>query len=326
MSLSEARDFLEHYSYKYTLEAYEISKSKDLNTFDAMLNLRQRYSGISLQWSSALDEFAHQKANQLTIKEQLGLTILNIYRLTHTFVLDVERWNYGDQMVWDKHDATFAQIVELAASVVEGSRHLDSSFSSSSTTSSRTPSPASSPSPPPSYRCNPTTKAQPHRLLFSLDMGIVGPLFDVATRCRDPVIRRKAVAILRSACRQEGVFNSYLSAIVAEHVIQIEENAVSGGGLTSGVDGIHGYLQQDPYTLTPAPTRTPTPSTHSNHTSTVVPVPIYIPIPIPIPITPIPRPESLDEGDGMAGILFTEQQHPLSSLSKIGRASCRERV
>ena len=42
-------------------------------------------------------------------------------------------------------------------------------------------------------------------------------------KCRHPVIRRKAVSLLYTAPRQEGVWDSILTARVAERLIGIEE-------------------------------------------------------------------------------------------------------
>jgi len=61
---------------------------------------------------------------------------------------------------------------------------------------------------------------------FSLDMNIVAPLYGIAHRCRHPVIRRKAVALLYAAPRQEGIWDSILTARVAERLIHIEEEGL----------------------------------------------------------------------------------------------------
>ena len=62
--------------------------------------------------------------------------------------------------------------------------------------------------------------------LFSYDMRIVGPLYGLAHHCRDPSIRRKAVALLKSCNRREGIWDSMLTATVAEKVIEIEEEGL----------------------------------------------------------------------------------------------------
>ena len=51
-------------------------------------------------------------------------------------------------------------------------------------------------------------------------------MYDIACRCRDPYIRRRAVNVLRIAARQEGIYSSSLAATIAESVIAIEEASV----------------------------------------------------------------------------------------------------
>jgi len=59
---------------------------------------------------------------------------------------------------------------------------------------------------------------------FCLDMGIIIPLYYVAWQCPDPTIRRKAITLLRSTSRQEGLLNSLLLAKAAERIMEIEES------------------------------------------------------------------------------------------------------
>ena len=56
-----------------------------------------------------------------------------------------------------------------------------------------------------------------------MDMNIVGPLFSIAHRCRDPNIRRRIIALLYSTPRQEGLWHSVIAARVAEKIMNIEE-------------------------------------------------------------------------------------------------------
>ncbi|MCJ1325414.1 hypothetical protein MMC10_002077 [Thelotrema lepadinum] len=62
---------------------------------------------------------------------------------------------------------------------------------------------------------------------FSLDSGINVHLYTVAYRCRDPVIRRRAIAMLRSANRHEGLWRSDLVAYVAERIVTLEEEGLT---------------------------------------------------------------------------------------------------
>lgn len=62
--------------------------------------------------------------------------------------------------------------------------------------------------------------------VFQMDHCIIGPLFTVVFRCRDPYLRRRAVALLYKVPRQEGVWNSHLTARCAERMINIEEEGL----------------------------------------------------------------------------------------------------
>lgn len=58
---------------------------------------------------------------------------------------------------------------------------------------------------------------------FSADLGIVPSLFVVATKCRDPLIRRRAVQLLKSSSRREGMWDSELAARIGIWIASIEE-------------------------------------------------------------------------------------------------------
>lgn len=58
---------------------------------------------------------------------------------------------------------------------------------------------------------------------FSADLGIVPPLYVVATKCRNHSIRWQAIRLLRSSSRREGMWDSLLTAHIGEWVASIEE-------------------------------------------------------------------------------------------------------
>lgn len=59
--------------------------------------------------------------------------------------------------------------------------------------------------------------------VYSLDLGIIAPLYMAISRCRDPSIRRRALKLLACCNRCEGIWDSTLSARVGERIIAIEE-------------------------------------------------------------------------------------------------------
>ncbi|KZZ97553.1 C6 zinc finger domain protein [Moelleriella libera RCEF 2490] len=58
---------------------------------------------------------------------------------------------------------------------------------------------------------------------FSADLGIVPPLFVVATKCREPRLRRQAIRLLRSSARREGMWDSELAANIGHWIMTVEE-------------------------------------------------------------------------------------------------------
>ena len=58
---------------------------------------------------------------------------------------------------------------------------------------------------------------------FLFDMEIVSPLYYVATKCRHPQIRRRAIAVLKRTHRREGLWDSDMAAAIAERQMEIEE-------------------------------------------------------------------------------------------------------
>ncbi|KAM0723163.1 hypothetical protein Q7P37_001363 [Cladosporium fusiforme] len=70
----------------------------------------------------------------------------------------------------------------------------------------------------------PTTQATTSSFLF--DMEYVSPLYLVAMKCRHPLIRRRAIAVLRRCTRREGLWDSLKAAAIAERIVQIEEEGM----------------------------------------------------------------------------------------------------
>lgn len=66
----------------------------------------------------------------------------------------------------------------------------------------------------------------PFKLSFSFDLGVVLPLFVISIKCRDPQLRRRAIAHLYSVNRREGLWDSLGAAKVAETIMNIEEEGL----------------------------------------------------------------------------------------------------
>lgn len=68
------------------------------------------------------------------------------------------------------------------------------------------------------------TESVYQRTSFCLDIGYVIPLYTVASQCHDMTTRRRAIDLLRSTPRQEGLWNSLVVAKAAERILEIEES------------------------------------------------------------------------------------------------------
>ncbi|KAK5457907.1 hypothetical protein LTR20_008654 [Exophiala xenobiotica] len=104
-------------------------------------------------------------------------------------------------------------------------------------------------------RYNSAGTAADQLLISGLEPGIIPPLYFCAMKCRDPVLRRKAVTLMRSAPRQENLWAFLAPERVAEKVILEEEEGGAGAG-----DG-------DGFAISPANTDTSQDSPRSSNSN-----------------------------------------------------------
>jgi hypothetical protein len=58
---------------------------------------------------------------------------------------------------------------------------------------------------------------------YCFSPGVVSPLYVAISRCRDPCIRRRALALMQRCKRREGLWDADLAARLGQRVIEIEE-------------------------------------------------------------------------------------------------------
>ena len=218
LSLDEARNNLDwHWN---TCEALIAGRRGDEDNMDIKsiqglcdkwVRDYQSFAAIIEQWSTAFQAFLRKASNHLDTRELQAAHILEIhyiflkmYTRSGSESLNVKSrkgWlDYcNNQMAWDHFLPLFDRIISLASLIVDSSCIFHESNSR-----------------------------------FCLDSNIVAPLYAVAHRCRDPLIRRKAVSLLQSSPRQEGIWDSVLATKAAEIVIAVEEEGL--GNVTSCAD------------------------------------------------------------------------------------------
>lgn len=127
----------------------------------------------------------------------------------HNFALQImiPSFSFKTEMEYDDYTHLFENIIDNAS-------YLLTTSTNTTTTS------------PPRKNSSRNSSSSPHHYP-KFDIGLIPPMFLTALRCRDPVIRRKAIALLGQGPRQEGVWNSAMVASIARRVLAIEEDGAA---------------------------------------------------------------------------------------------------
>lgn len=195
-SIVEARDSIVHlmnisirliHSTKFRRYSNEI-------TLDDIVQHNEVVSCLAT-WRILLDDFLTTTPPSSHLTE--AATILEIQRIATLTWLN--RALTPEECAADADIPLYEQAVRLAESLQIPAHHSQTTLSIS------------------------TAKSTLPASTFLFDMEIVSPLYLVAIKCRDPSIRRRAIAVLRHTVRREGLWDSVKAAAIAERVMQIEE-------------------------------------------------------------------------------------------------------
>lgn len=151
---------------------------------------RAHYKSLLDQWQVGFDDFLSQSSTSMDSRDFSGATLLKIHHVTAALILEASSTIL--QCNFDRLLPQFQQIVSLAKSLIKATE---------------------------------ATGVSPRTPLLWVDIGIIAPLFLVATRCRDPLLRREAVRLI-SVPRREGSWDAQAAATMAERVIAIEEEGL----------------------------------------------------------------------------------------------------
>lgn len=114
------------------------------------------------------------------------------------------------EMEWDKYLLPFEEAVTLAEAYMQSVARSPTGSAQSFTL--------------------PSSQSEGLRPVLTMAMDIILPLFLIGARCRDSRIRRRALRMLPTCGRREGVWDSWLCAEMVEKVIELEEGAASEDG------------------------------------------------------------------------------------------------
>ncbi|KAL4895390.1 hypothetical protein BDV59DRAFT_173823 [Aspergillus ambiguus] len=141
------------------------------------------------QWKEAMN--SSDFSSEPSVLLDCTRSLLELYY--HASVVIVETYGVESEGAFDNYIDNFQAIVNLAESISETWK----------------------------------TASQDFNLLFSFDLGITPPMFLVASRCRHPLIRRKAVDLMLHSSFYHGAWQDRYSALCAQRIIEIEEEHAS---------------------------------------------------------------------------------------------------
>lgn len=189
------------------------------------------------QWAAAFEPLLESRRRPGTTNtERAGINVLKMLQ-TMTSILFLMGFSTSE-MDFDNFTPQFKEIIELAKEVV-----VDEELSLAQSKCGDTSSCRHKHRSTEGWRANPAAHLpgmashQPGtyceedgyahiKASFALDLGIVPPLFVVATKCRDRKVRRDAMKLLLVSPRREGMWDSLLSGKVAQWIMEIEEEGM----------------------------------------------------------------------------------------------------
>ncbi|KAL8847916.1 MAG: hypothetical protein Q9221_007047 [Calogaya cf. arnoldii] len=187
LCLTEAVDFKYRNHFMEGTESQEHRDAFDVN--------RTHFRTMINSWMTAFQTFLDRNIGMMNSKSLVGAMVLKMNATLAAIHLEISIFQLlHEEQCWDKVMPMFESLVDLAAGVLDAQKAADRKIL--------------------------------HKPVFQLDHSIIGPLFSVAHKCRDPVLRRKAISMLYSAPRQEGVWDSVLTARVCERIMNLEEEGL----------------------------------------------------------------------------------------------------
>ncbi|KAF5568599.1 hypothetical protein FNAPI_144 [Fusarium napiforme] len=151
------------------------------------------------QWGRSFNSLLAELENSgkvLSIGEQRAIALLQLHRKYLEINVAKYLHGQGDPCFWDRFTAEFDEIVNCAATAAG----LDKNYTQRN-----------------------WAKDSPSEAYFHVDLGYTSVLVSVIARCRDPHVRRRAIAVMLAERVQEGVFNGTQSARVGAKVMELEE-------------------------------------------------------------------------------------------------------
>ncbi|KAL2827672.1 hypothetical protein BJY01DRAFT_228999 [Aspergillus pseudoustus] len=211
-SLLQARSHLDQIMLKTLLFIRSVGIMREARDPAEQAAFEEKQEAARLEftsWRWSLDKFLQRHGHTLTPSEICASLLLKIYYHTSLF------WTLSvlcrSEDVFDDFITDFESVVSHAEEIVR--------------ITSTTPSSSAAAAASTIYPVTPPDNQPPHsNTVFSLEGGIIGPLYYTACRCRDPFIRRRAISTMLHYSKREGMWDARLYAAVANLVCEVEES------------------------------------------------------------------------------------------------------
>ncbi|KAJ4118734.1 hypothetical protein NW768_010794 [Fusarium equiseti] len=188
-SLTDAREALLELLVEQATPGLKGKSARDIMAHAAKLN----------HWGELFDVLLSQLDDGKSLlgdTEKRSVALLQLHRKYLEINVAKYTLGQGDPCFWDNFTPEFDEIVNYAATAAG----LDQ------------------------YYKRQTQSSGSPEACFHIDLGFTSVLIAVIARCRDPFVRRRALAVMLAERVQEGVFNASQSAKVAARVMELEES------------------------------------------------------------------------------------------------------
>lgn len=158
--------------------------------FENLSPIAKDFELLMTLYSQELQEFLSLHASSFTPREELAMSVLQLHISSFYLTYHLDTTEPSNTLERERFIPEVEEIIVCGESIVTAlKKHEHMSATATS---------------------------------FCLDMGYISPIFTVAIRCRDAELRRRAVTLLRSVPRQEGLYNSLQIANAIERIMAIE--------------------------------------------------------------------------------------------------------
>lgn len=185
-------------------------QSQPISEFTSLADAQQELSMIRLQfercdmkglmdkissWSTAFEEFKSRNTGNLNSRaSKRAIALLELQ--SRYCAVDIAINCAGDQvnhLLWDRYISAFSEMLDYAEKAMD---------------------------------LHDPQETDIHSPQFHMHSGTVPALYGIIAKCRDPMIRRRAIALMTSRSLQEGVWNNNLVLGVARKIMIAEEGAM----------------------------------------------------------------------------------------------------